>query len=173
MPSRFLSFTRVALAAVAPVVLSLAACSSSTPASAAVVDSGVEGCDGQGDTYTANLAKPGTQGVYTFTLVQASPAPPALDANVWTLKITDKSGAPPALSQVAVTPFMPLMGHGSDQVPILSANADGTFAVQNVFLFMSGLWTVTVAVDATADAGAKASATPTVLDQAVYTFCVD
>src|ERR1700722_2157523 len=105
--------------------LVLAACSSTTapnsatgPQDAGAGDgAGSVGCSGQGDTYTANLTKPGSNGVYTFTLVQATPAPPAEDGNVWTLEISDKNGASPPLSQVVVYPFMPLMGHGSDQTP--------------------------------------------------------
>jgi hypothetical protein len=130
---------------------------------------GTVGCSGQGDTYTANLVKPGSLGVYTFTLAQASPAPPALNGNTWTLKIADKSGAAPSLAQVVVYPFMPLMGHGSDQTPTITANADGTFSATDVNLFMPGLWTVTTSVTATGDAGP----TPATLDKAVYTFCIE
>jgi hypothetical protein len=128
---------------------------------------GAVGCSGQGDTYKANLTKTGTKG-YTFTLVQASPAPPAQYANVWTLKVTDPSGGSPSASQVALDPFMPLMGHGSDQVPTIAANADGTFTVTDVYLFMQGLWTVTVKVTQPVDGGA-----PTPLDSAVFEFCID
>jgi hypothetical protein len=130
---------------------------------------GTVGCGGQGDTYSANLVKPGAQGLYTFTLTQATPAPPALNANAWTLKIADKSGAAPSLAQVVVYPFMPLMGHGSDQTATIAANADGTFAVTDIDLFMPGLWTVTLSVTASGDAGAS----PATLDKAVYTFCVE
>ena len=131
---------------------------------------GTVGCSGQGDTYSANLTKKGSAGAYTFTLVQSSPAPPAQYTNVWTLKVTDASGASPGASQLALEPFMPLMGHGSDQVPTVTANPDGTFEVKDVYLFMQGLWTVTVKVNAPSDGGLAA---PTTLDKAVYTFCID
>jgi hypothetical protein len=125
------------------------------------------GCSGQGDTYRANLTKTGTKG-YTFTLMQASPAPPAQYTNVWTLKITDASGGPPDAAAIALEPFMPLMGHGSDQVPTITLNPDGTFTAKDVYLFMQGLWTVTVKVTQPADGGP-----PTVLDSAVFEFCID
>jgi hypothetical protein len=134
---------------------------------------GSVGCSGQGDTYSANLTKQGTLGVYTFTLVEAAPAPPAQYANVWTLKVTDKSGAPPGAAKVSVVPFMPLMGHGSDQVPTVTSNADGTFTVTDVYLFMQGLWTVTISVTEPTDGGSIPGATPVTLDKAVYTFCID
>jgi hypothetical protein len=128
---------------------------------------GTVGCAGQGDTYTANLTKKGAKG-YTFTLVQASPAPPAQYANVWTLKVVDASGAIPDASEIALEPYMPLMGHGSDQVPSISANPDGSFTVNDVYLFMQGLWQVTVKVSSPSDGGAAA-----LLDSAVYEFCID
>jgi hypothetical protein len=142
-------------------------------------EAGSVGCGGQGDTYTANLVKPGALGVYTFTLVQATPAPPALDGNVWTLKVTDKTGASPDASQLVVYPFMPLMGHSSDQTPTIDANADGTFTVSDIYLFMPGYWTVTISVTEVPDAGAEPDAathvpkTPTTVDNAIYSFCVN
>jgi hypothetical protein len=104
--------------------------------------------------------------VYTFVLVSSAPAPPSQYANVWTLKITDASGGSPNVSDVSVSPYMPLMGHGSDQVPSLAANADGTFTVSDVYLFMTGLWAVTVSVSAPPDAGTSG-------DSAVFSFCVN
>jgi len=136
----------------------------------AAADAGVVGCTGQGNTYSANMEKPGKNGKYTFTLVQAMPAPPALLGNIWTLKVVDGSGKSPAMGQVTAFPYMPRMGHGSSQVPQLAANGDGTFSVSDVYLFMDGLWTVTFTVVAPeVDGGAK----PAVLDTAVYTFCID
>jgi hypothetical protein len=162
--------------------LSCAACSSNaaSPSSAspdAAANAGTTvTCGAPSDTYTANLVKPGKLGQYTFTLVEAAPAPPDLNANVWTVKIADATGASPTLPQVMAYPFMPLMGHGSDQTPEVAANPDGTFTIKNVFLFMSGLWTITLAVLPIGDGGvvdSNATTTPPiVLDEAVYTFCV-
>jgi YtkA-like len=136
---------------------------------------GAVGCTG-GQTYSANMTAPGSLGVYTFTLVQSSPAPPAQYTNTWTLKVTNASGASPSLAQLTVYPFMPLMGHGSDQVPTVTASADGTFNVADVYLFMPGLWTVTISVVDVPDAGDDASAPalpPPTIDKAVYSFCID
>jgi len=178
--------TRLLLVAV-PVVLAVAgagACSSSnagtgsTAAGAGVAEGGTVGCSGQGDTYSANLTKPGVNGVYTFTLVQAVPAPPDLNGNVWTLKIADKNGTPPSASQVVAYPFMPLMGHSSDQTPTVTSNADGTFTATDIDLFMPGYWTITLKVNQPAaatsdDAGASLPTAPLIIDQAVYSFCIN
>jgi hypothetical protein len=133
---------------------------------------GVVGCSGEGDTYVANLAKAGKLGKYTFTLTKAVPAPPDLNGNVWTLTVKDVTGASPALDQLQVLPFMPQMGHGSDQTPQIAANTDGTFDVSDIDLFMDGLWTVTFTVTEppAEDAGSKA---PLLIDQGVFTFCIN
>jgi hypothetical protein len=133
---------------------------------------GVVSCSGQADTYVANLTEQGKLGKYTFTLVSATPAPPDLDGNTWAVTIKDATGASPALDQVQVLPFMPQMGHGSDQTPQLTANADGSFGVSDIYLFMDGLWTVTFTVTEppAEDAGSK---TPATIDQGVFTFCID
>jgi hypothetical protein len=164
-------------------LFALAACSgSSSPASSTSQGDGaggvgedgggLVGCTGQADTYVANLTKQGKLGKYTFTLVSAAPAPPDLDGNTWTVQIKDATGASPSLDQVQVLPFMPQMGHGSDQTPQLTANTDGSFGVSDLYLFMDGLWTITFTVTEppAADAGSKAPAT---LDQGVFTFCID
>ncbi len=138
--------------------------SDSTPDAATV------GCTGEGDTYSANMEKPGENGKFTFTLVEAAPAPPSLDGNVWTVKVVDGSGKAPTAGQLTAFPYMPKMGHGSSQVPQIAANPDGTFTVSDVYLFMDGLWTVTFSVAGTeTDGGAK----PVAVDSAVYTFCID
>jgi YtkA-like len=137
---------------------------------AAQPDSGTVGCSAEGQTYTADMVQAGMNGKYTFTLVSANPAPPGLDTNVWTMKIVDATGAPPPVDQVVAYPFMPKMGHGSSQVPQFAANADGSFSVSDVYLFMDGLWTVTFSVmGPEVDGGAK----PLALDSAVYTFCIN
>jgi hypothetical protein len=158
------------------------ACSSNSaaPDAADASTAGLVSCGVPADTYVANFVKPGTRGKYTFTLVQGTPAPPDLDSNVWTVKIVDANGASPSVAQVSVSPFMPQMGHGSDQTPQIAAGAaGGTFAISNIYLFMPGLWTITLTVTALPtvdDGGTEAGTTthaPVTLDDAVYTFCIN
>jgi YtkA-like protein len=180
--------TRFALSLLAVAPAAFAGACSSTSASTGAGQQGEQGsgdgggtvgCSGQGDTYSANLVKPGVNGVYTFTLVQAVPAPPDLNGNVWTLKIADKNGASPDPAQIVVYPYMPLMGHASDQTPTVTPGSGGTFTATDIDLFMPGYWTITVKVTEPEDAGASAEAgvllgtTPLIVDQAVYAFCIN
>ena len=114
-------------------------------------------------------------GVYTFTLVQAAPAPPDLNGNVWTIKIANKNGASPDPAQIAVYPYMPLMGHASDQTPTVTPSTGGTFTATDIDLFMPGYWTITLKVTEPEDAGPGGlpGAIPLIVDQAVYAFCIN
>ncbi len=38
---------------------------------------------------------------------------------------------------------MPDMGHGTSIVPSMTANSDGTYTVQPLYLFMAGVWSIT------------------------------
>jgi hypothetical protein len=149
--------------------------SSSPPANTDPQDAGATiTCTG-GDTYTANLVKPSQTGKYAFTLVQGSPAPPSLRENSWTLKIVDPTGTPPPVSQLYAVPCMPLMGHGTDEIPQFTANPDGTFTMSGVLLFMDGLWTVTVYVNPP-NAGTTpetCTSTGSPLDKTVFSFCIN
>ncbi len=148
--------------------LALAACTSSsgTPATDAGPSAdGMIGCqtDPLAETYTANMTKPGAMGVYTFDLVQAVPAPPAMGNNTWTLKITDSGANPVPSASLTVKPYMPRHGHPSTVVPTVTPNGDGTYKLDPLYLFMAGLWQVTIDV-VDGDGG--------VIDSVVYTFCV-
>ncbi len=149
--------------------LAMSACSSGPsghPADGgAPPDTGVVGCKGSqlAQTYAAPMVERGSSGKYTFRLEAASPAPPALLSNTWTVKIADAAGNAPGASAITVTPRMPLMNHGSDQTPVVRSKGDGTFEVSNIYLFMPGLWAVTFDV-----VGGEA-----VLDSAAFTFCIE
>src|SRR6202044_3913304 len=83
----------------------VAGCSSSSATSSADAGgtsddaAGSVGCTG-GQTYTANMTAPGSNNVYTFTLIASTPAPPAQYTNTWTLKVVNASGVAPSLSQL-------------------------------------------------------------------------
>jgi hypothetical protein len=95
-------------------------------------------------------------------LVSATPAPPALNNNSWVVKVVDASGNPvPGVSFVSITPFMPDHGHGTSATPQAMPNGDGTFTVAPLYLFMAGLWQITIV----AEAGTQK-------DSVVYSFCV-
>ncbi len=129
-------------------------------------DSGgtVIGCanDPRADTYGADMRMVGAAKALTFVLVAASPAPPAINDNTWTLKVLDASGNPvPNATFSTIKTWMPDHGHGSPETPMATPNADGTYSVQPLDLFMNGLWQITF----TAQAGA-------VSDSATFSFCI-
>jgi hypothetical protein len=122
--------------------------------------------DARVDTYTAKLTKPGENGLLGFELTESDPAPPAKGANTWTLTITDADGN--AMSgTLAVELFMPDHGHGTSVPPVVSFDAaSGTYTVKPVYLFMPGVWRITL--DYYADpAGGKP------VDAASFYFCVE
>jgi len=170
--------------------VSILACTSTTTlqgvnaTDAAPTDTGETDCttDPLAEMYAANMQQVGAAGALNFALVKSlslSPqcqmveGPPTLGSNTWIIKVLDKTGAPvtnatfPAMSNwpagwpVGVYPYMPHHGHGSSAWPTITDNQDGTYTIDNVYLFMGGLWQITI--------NAK-SATST--DSAVFGFCV-
>jgi hypothetical protein len=111
-------------------------------------DSSVVSCAGDSrvDTYTANLTKASASGTVKVTLIASDPAPPLRGTNSWTLRVTDASGAAIPGATIDVTPFMPDHGHGTSVRAVVTPNADGTFGVTPLYLFMPGVWRVTVSV---------------------------
>lgn len=127
-------------------------------------DGALIGCqdDARDDTYAPNLTKPSKAGLFEFVLVSAKPAPPALNNNSWVLRVLDAKGNPlPGVSIVSVTPFMPDHGHGTSAVPMATANGDGSFTISPLYLYMTGLWQITIV----AQSGSQK-------DSAVFSFCI-
>jgi hypothetical protein len=122
---------------------------------------GVVGCDDPREqAYAPNMSQPGASNVFTFVLVSSSPAPPADETNVFTLNVLDSTGAPVTGATITVKPTMPLMMHGTSSVTV-SENADGSYTLQPVYLFMAGLWEIAISASAN---GQK--------DTTSYYFCV-
>jgi hypothetical protein len=112
--------------------------------------------------YSANLTKVGASGAFSFVLMDITPPPPALGTTTWTLKILDASGAPVTDATVPTpTTWMPQHMHSSTALPTVANNGDGTYTLGNLYLFMPGVWQVTV----------QATSGGTT-DSAVFTFCL-
>jgi hypothetical protein len=157
---------RAHLAAVVAVVAAWGCSSpSASPSDAGTVDeSPVIGClnDPRDDTYVQGLAKAGKSGQLQFVLVSSDPAPPAVGNNTWVVKIVDAKGAPvTGATFPSITAFMPDHGHGSQAKPVATDNGDGTYTITPLYLFMGGLWQITLQ----AQSGAAT-------DSAVYSFCI-
>ena len=134
----------------------LSACSGSGP------DAGVVGCETNpaAQTYVAGMKQAGDGNKLSFVLVSSDPAPPLRGTNVWEVKVLDANGQPVTGATLTATPFMPEHGHGSQVVPTISADGQ-QYKVSNLYLFMPGLWKVTLQAT-------QGSTT----DSAAFTFCV-
>jgi hypothetical protein len=122
-------------------------------------------------TYTANMQKTGS--LFTFDLVSSTPAPPVKGYVTLVVKLADLMGNPvPNASVTYVVPYMPRHGHGSPLTPTVTANADGTFTVDSVFLFMPGLWEFKIHAAVGGEA-TDCSKDPAMCDEVDYYFCVN
>ncbi len=74
--------------------------------------------------------------------VRTAPEPLTRGSNVLQLRITDvASGEAVDALDVAVVPWMPVMGHGASVKPTVKrGDTPGTYVVDGVSLFMPGTW---------------------------------
>jgi hypothetical protein len=160
------------LSAAALAGVTLVACSSSSGSGAATTppaddDSGVViTCenDPRGLQYASGMSVTSSSGNVKVALMAASPAPPEVQLNTWTLSVTDANGDAIPNAAPVMVPWMPDHGHGPSVQPTATPTGDGkTFTVSDIDLFMAGVWRLTI------------SATPTaaIPDQVVYYFCIE
>jgi hypothetical protein len=161
--------TRSLLGALALLSIPLAACASSAGGGGAggsppATTDSVCDTDPRAETYVAGMSATSLDGSLKMSLMAASPAPPARGLNAWTVAITDASGAPLSGATIALKPFMPDHGHGASVIPQVTPMAtQGTFDVQEIDLFMPGIWTNTFTI--TPASGPDESV--------VFTFCIN
>ncbi len=118
------------------------------------------------DTYTAGLSKDGAGSALTFQLAESDPAPPAKGGNTFEVLVTDSEGAP-MTGDLRVDLFMPDHGHGTSVVPVVSYDeASGRFTIAPLYLFMAGVWRITLELYADTDAKVP-------LDHTAFYFCVE
>ena len=124
------------------------------------------GCsqDSRVATFASGLSASGLAKRLTVTILNGDPSPPRrgpgeAGMNVWKVELKI-DGQPVDPKDVTISTKMPDHGHGSPKVPVLAANADGTFNVTNLFFFMGGVWETTFA-------STKAN------EQATITLCVE
>lgn len=109
------------------------------------------------DNIVSGLQKTGTQGVLTFRLMGTTPAPPKRPDNMWIVHV-EKDGAPVDGAAFGVKLYMPDHDHGTGVKPIITAaGTAGDYKVDQLNLWMPGLWEVTF--DATPAGGTKDLAT--------------
>jgi hypothetical protein len=67
--------------------------------------------------------------------------PPVAGPSSVRLVLTDPStGKPIEDEQITLVPWMPAMGHGSDETPVFQSLGKGQYLFTNVDLFMPGEW---------------------------------
>jgi len=157
--------------AVAPLLaLSLAACgegggsggsggqtSTTSTMSVCAADSGAV-------AYAVGLSQAAMDGKVTITFVDAKPAPPAKGGNTFTIDVTDDASAPVDGATITVAACMPLHGHCATVTPTVTPGSQpGRYVVDDVELFMPGLWAITFTV--TPSSGAP--------DPVTVSFCVE
>jgi len=67
-------------------------------------------------------------------------------ANTVDLIIHDKEDRDVVGGEITVTPWMPAMGHGTFEAPVVTEKGGGLYAVENIILTMSGNWELRVGV---------------------------
>jgi hypothetical protein len=129
--------------------------------------SGQVGCasDPRVSVFQPGLEAKSASGKLVAKIVSAKPATPVTGAgdagiNEWTVSVT-MDGKPPQAGDLSVKTLMPDHGHGSPSAPTVSANPDGTFTIANLFLFMAGVWQITI-VEGGVEAGPQELATFTI-----------
>jgi hypothetical protein len=120
------------------------------------------------DTYSANMVKSGSTGVYKFQLISSDPAPPGQAKHVWMLKVLKASdGSTAAQLPIVGDTSMPDHMHPIPYQPILSFDpATGVYTVTNVnFTLMPGRWKVRFSIPETAGSDV-------IIDSAGFDFCI-
>jgi hypothetical protein len=122
--------------AVAIVGVGTAACGSSGASSNAST------CSASTSFPASSLASiAGTSGALHVELRSAPNQPLLSGLDCIELVVTDaQTGAPVDGLTVAMTPWMPAMGHGADVTPQVTALGDGRYVFTDVSLFMPGEW---------------------------------
>jgi len=120
-------------------------------------------CTARGESYVAGMSQSGEEGVLVVTLVTASPAPPDVGLNTWTLRVEDTDGASVADEEISARAWMPDHGHGTAPVAAAAEPSPGEYELNPFELFMAGFWEITVEVGPAGD----------VRDTAVFPFCAE
>ncbi len=137
--------------------------SSSNPPPTTTNPTGLCAKETRADPYTPPMMKAGTG--FQVKFLDSDPAPPAKDNNNWTIEITDANGSPIDGATITVVPYMPDHGHGTSVKPTIVPMGSGKYQIQNVYMYMPGLWQTTIGVTMP---GAMKSA-----GSVMYSFCVD
>lgn len=102
------------------------------------------------DPMETGLTKASANEVFQVLIASTTPSPPEEGkGNALRVQLLDMGGAPlPDATITKVVPFMPDHGHGTEEVPEMSAtDAEGYVDVTNVDFMMPGVWRLEFHVD--------------------------
>lgn len=136
-----------------------------TPPSA-TTQSGNVSCasDPRVTAFASGVTAKSASGRFSAQIVSASPSHPERGAgdaglNAWTMKFSVDGAPASASAAVTATTLMPDHGHGSPRIPVVTANADGTYTASDLYFFMGGVWQVTFLLDGN--------------EPATFSFCIE
>jgi len=106
------------------------------------------GCGGADDTTPPTTSFPdkaltvltSDKGNLTIEVRTGPSQPPSRGKTDVQLVVRDAAGDLVDGLELQVTPWMPVMGHGTPVVPTASMEGNGTYAVRNVSMYMAGIW---------------------------------
>lgn len=100
------------------------------------------------DVFTIGMTATSDRTGSVVALLQAAPVPPDVGDNTWTIEVVDAGSAAVTGLSVAVTPWMPLHGHGLSPADYLGTDmGDGRYELETFDLIMPGLWEFTIDLD--------------------------
>ena len=130
--------------------------------------------DVRADDWKLPLTKPTASGALKVTLLSSQADVPVIgdSKTTWTIAVADATtGAPVTGAAVSVLPWMPDHGHGTSVKAVVteSASTPGQYALEPLYFFMAGYWTVTITVNGgsagtAADGGAA--------DSVLFSLCL-
>jgi YtkA-like len=79
-------------------------------------------------------------GAYEIAMLAHSPSPARGDHSLELVVTSAQDSSPIDGLSLTLVPWMPAMGHGASVVPTVTPLGDGAYELDNVDLFMAGLW---------------------------------
>ena len=90
------------------------------------------------DAPTATVSS--SSGALTADVRTAPSQPPTRGVSSVRMTLKRSDGTPITGAALTVVPWMPAMGHGTSVVPTVTEEGDGSYRVDDVDMFMPGVW---------------------------------
>jgi hypothetical protein len=101
----------------------------------------------QAEQFSRGMEKTGATQHVKVAIVDADPAPPQAEVRgMWRVRLTDMNGVPLDAVSVVVDTYMPLHKHSSTVSNTVEPLGQGEYEIKPLYLFMSGVWEITVIV---------------------------